>query len=122
VTTEGLMEALRSLLTDVDAAVLTGELGEYLAASMRAAVGAGVDGWRDDDLAFDKPWGFSVADIGIPVQLWHGEQDLFVPFAHGRWLAARIPNVDARLNADDGHLTLLQRRVPEVHAWLLERL
>ena len=57
----------------------------------------------------------------MPVLLWQGTQDLFVPFAHGEWLAARIPGVDARLSDDDGHLTLLQNRIPEVHAWLIER-
>lgn len=122
VTAEGVLQALQSLLTDVDAAVLTGELGAYLAGSMREAAEHGIVGWRDDDLAFDKPWGFSVEDIRVPVQLWHGEQDLFVPFAHGEWLAARIPDVDARLSPEDGHLTLMQRRVPEVHEWLLARL
>ena len=49
-------------------------------------------------------------------------QDMFVPFGHGEWLAARIPGVEARLLDDDGHLTLMQNRVPEVHAWLSERL
>lgn len=122
VTAAGVLEGLQSLLSDVDAAVLTGELGGYLAENMREATKAGIEGWRDDDLAFDKPWGFSVEDIEGPVQLWHGEQDRFVPFAHGRWLAARIPNVDAHLNAEDGHMTLMQRRIPEVHEWLLERL
>jgi len=122
VTAEGLLQGLRSLLTDVDAAALTGELGEYLAENMSGAVGQGVDGWRDDDLAFVKPWGFSVEDILVPVQLWHGEQDHFVPFTHGEWLAARIPDVHARLHPEDGHMTLMQRRIPEVHAWLLERL
>jgi pimeloyl-ACP methyl ester carboxylesterase len=121
VTAEGLLEGLRSLLTDVDAAVLTGDLGEYLAANMGEATEQGVAGWRDDDLAFDKSWGFSLSDIRVPVLLWHGEHDLFVPLAHGRWLAAHIPNVDARISDTDGHLTLMQRRVPEVHAWLLER-
>ena len=41
--------------------------------------------------------------------------------AHGVWLAERIPGVEARLTPDDGHITLLEQRIPEVHAWLLER-
>jgi pimeloyl-ACP methyl ester carboxylesterase len=121
VSAAGLLDFLRSLLSDVDAAVLTGELGEFLADNMNDALRPGIEGWRDDDLAFDKPWGFSVEDIHVPVQLWQGEQDRFVPFSHGEWLAARIPGVDAHLSAEDGHLTLAQRRVPQVHEWLLER-
>ena len=38
-----------------------------------------------------------------------------------RLLAGRIPDVSPRLTAEDGHLTLIEHRVPEVHAWLLER-
>jgi len=43
----------------------------------------------------------------------------FVPFQHGQWLAARIPGVDAHLTEEDGHITLLQNRVADVHEWLL---
>ena len=40
--------------------------------------------------------------------------------AHGRWLADRVPGVEARLTGDeDGHLTLIALRVKEVHEWLL---
>jgi hypothetical protein len=45
-----------------------------------------------------------------------------VPSGHGEWLAKRIPGVEARLLDDDGHLTLLAHRVPEVHSWLSEHL
>jgi pimeloyl-ACP methyl ester carboxylesterase len=44
-----------------------------------------------------------------------------VPPAHGRWLAERIPSVDAHVSESDGHLTLTADIGP-VHAWLLERL
>jgi hypothetical protein len=37
-------------------------------------------------------------------------------------LAAHIPGPEARLFDHDRHLTLLTNRVPEVHAWLKERL
>ena len=66
-----------------------------------------------------EPWGFSFADIRVPVQLWHSRQDRFVPFQHGQWLAERIPGVEAHLTETDGHVTLA-RGVPEVHAWLFE--
>jgi pimeloyl-ACP methyl ester carboxylesterase len=121
VTTEGVIAALGQLLTPVDAQALDGEVGEYFAGCMREAVRPGIAGWRDDDLAFVKPWGFSLAQIEAPVLLLHGEHDLFVPFAHGKWLAERIPNVEAHLSDEDGHLTLLHR-VPRAHAWLLDRL
>jgi pimeloyl-ACP methyl ester carboxylesterase len=116
-----LVEALQSLLTPVDAAALTGELAAYMADSMLNALRGSIDGWLDDDLAFVEPWGFGVEEIRVPVLLWQGRQDRFVPPAHGDWLAARIPGVDARISDEDGHLTLLARRIPEVHAWLLQQ-
>jgi pimeloyl-ACP methyl ester carboxylesterase len=54
----------------------------------------------------------------VPVMVMHGRQDKFVPVGHGEWLAAHIPGVEARILDHDGHLTLLERRIPEVHAWL----
>jgi pimeloyl-ACP methyl ester carboxylesterase len=120
-TPEQLVEVWRTLLGPSDREVMTGELAAFLLEHIRAGIGTGIDGWIDDDLAFVAPWGFDLASIRVPVQLWQGEQDKFVPYGHGVWLAAHIPEVDARLTAEDGHITLAERRVPEVHAWLLEQ-
>jgi pimeloyl-ACP methyl ester carboxylesterase len=119
---EALAAHFRSLLSAADAAVLTGEYAEYVHAAMREGLAPGVEGWLEDDLAFTRDWGFDLADIRVPMQLWQGREDRFVPFAHGEWLAERIPGVDARLSDEDGHLTLQLRRVPEVHAWLVQHL
>jgi pimeloyl-ACP methyl ester carboxylesterase len=118
---EELVEQWQTLLGPADREVATGEFAAELLDHMRAGIGPGGDGWLDDDLAFVTPWGFDVASIRIPVLLWQGEQDKFVPFGHGVWLAEHIPGVEARLTAEDGHLTLAQRRIPAVHAWLVER-
>ncbi len=118
---EDTAKAIESLLTPTDAAALRGELAEYLTYSAQEGLAPGSQGWWDD-ICTVRPWGFDLADITVPVLLLHGRQDMFVPFGHGEWLAAHIPGVEARLLDDDGHLTLLQNRVPEVHAWLSEHL
>jgi pimeloyl-ACP methyl ester carboxylesterase len=55
------------------------------------------------------------------VLLLHGQQDRFVPYGHGVWLAAHIPGVEARLTEQDGHITLTVHHLGEVYDWLLER-
>ena len=115
---EQLRDALASLLPDVDRATLTGERAEFLLASFRQALTPGADGWIDDDLAFTRPWGFEVTAIETPVLVVQGGQDKMVPFDHGRWLAAHLPNAEVRLSPDHGHLTLMDA-VDDVHRWLL---
>jgi pimeloyl-ACP methyl ester carboxylesterase len=116
---EELVLVLDSLLGPEDKSVLTGRFAEYMLDCDHHGLEQGVDGWVDDDYAFLEPWGFAVEDIAKPVLLLHGEDDRFVPVSHGRWLAARIPGVEARIDAADGHLTLFERRMREVNAWLL---
>ncbi len=101
-----LIEGLATLLPDVDRAVLTDEFGDDLAANFREALRTGVDGWVDDDLAFTRPWGFALDEIAVPTFLWQGGLDLMVPFAHGEWLAGRIPGVSAHLLEGEGHLSI----------------
>ncbi len=114
-------ENLGGLVSDTDKAVLNGDFAEYLAASLRAAVSAGIDGWRDDDLAFTRGWGFSVAALGgAAIAIWQGDEDRMVPRAHGDWLAANISMARARLLPGDGHLTLVVQRFGQILDDLLD--
>lgn len=117
-----LAEGIISLVSEVDRAVLDGEVGDFWAGSMPATFAQGVDGWLDDDLAFCRPFGFEPEAIAVPTLIVHGYQDRFVPVDHGRWLADTIPGADAWISEDEGHLTLLANRVPDVHGWLLQHL
>ncbi|MCF3961464.1 alpha/beta fold hydrolase [Streptomyces fuscigenes] len=107
VRAEQIAAALGDLVSDVDLRALTPELAEYLAASFRAAVSTGIAGWRDDDLAFVKDWGFDPAAIETPVSLWQGTEDRMVPADHGRWLARRMPAATAHVLPSEGHLSLV---------------
>lgn len=120
-TAESILEAWRTLLGPADRFVLTGELADGLIESFQAGAEVDTNGWFDDEEAFVRPWGFDIASIRVPVLVLQGEDDRFVPYSHGVWLAEHVPGCEARLTAEDGHLTLIEHRVPEVHAWLLER-
>lgn len=114
-----LVAALGDLVSTVDAAQLTGEFAEFLAASFRAAVAAGIAGWRDDDLAFVRDWGFPL-DRARRVTVWQGGQDRMVPYPHGEWLAGHLPGASARLLPAEGHLSLLVGRFGDVLDSLLD--
>jgi pimeloyl-ACP methyl ester carboxylesterase len=115
-------EALKTLLSPTDAAVLVDDFADWLILCGRDGLATSDEGWWEDGVAHLSPWGFDLEAIRIPVQVWHGRQDRFVPFQHGEWLAAHVPNAEAHLSDSDGHLTLQLHRIPEVHRWLAERL
>jgi pimeloyl-ACP methyl ester carboxylesterase len=106
ITGEQIVGALRGLISGADAAVLTGEFADSLAAGLRSAVSNGIAGWRDDDLAFATDWGFWPDGDSAPIAIWQGDQDNMVPFTHGQWLAAHIPGARVHLQPGAGHLTM----------------
>jgi pimeloyl-ACP methyl ester carboxylesterase len=106
VTGPQVLEALGDLVSPPDAAVLSGEYAEFAAARMRHALSAGIWGWFDDDMTLMRDWGIDLGAIEVPVTVWHGREDRFVPPAHGEWLAAHIGSARGHLLDDHGHLSL----------------
>jgi pimeloyl-ACP methyl ester carboxylesterase len=118
-TPEQFAADLDSLLSPVDAEALTGDLARWLTETHKVALAAGDQGWWDDGAAKLTSWGFDLRDIAVPVKIWHGREDRFVPVQHGQWLAAGIPGAEADISDRDGHLTMIGR-IGEIHDWLLQ--
>ncbi len=119
VTADDIVAAFGGLVDEVDAAALTGEFAETVAAEFRRAVAQGPGGMIEDTLQIVRPWGFEVADLTVPVSVWQGGHDKMVPFSHGQWLAAAIPGARAHLYQDQGHLSLVAK-IDEILADLRE--
>jgi pimeloyl-ACP methyl ester carboxylesterase len=128
ITGESVASSLGGLVIEADRAVLTGEFADHVAACLRAALSSGIAGWRDDDLAFVKDWGFSlgwespasVPADPAPVAVWQGDQDQMVPFAHGQWLAGAIRGARVHLMPGEGHLSMTVRAFDRILDDLLD--
>ena len=103
---DDLLRILGDLVSEPDRAALTGDYAKHSLASTQASVSTGVFGWLDDDLAFVRPWGFSLDSISVPVSIWQGREDRFVPITHGEWLADHVPGARSHLLENEGHISL----------------
>ena len=80
----------------------------------QGSLGAAGDHW-----AFAGPWGFDVAKVEQPVEVWHGDADRNVPASHAHALGNLLPNAWVRILADDGHYSI-GRSVPDQARSLLD--
>jgi len=112
---------LRSLLSPPDFELLTGELGAHLRSAQRFGIEKSPEGWIDDDIAFLADWGFDLGTVKVPTSIWHGKMDLFVPYAHGVWLAKQVPHAEFHSFDEETHLTLYDRHFREITLWLRDR-
>jgi pimeloyl-ACP methyl ester carboxylesterase len=115
---DALREGLSTLLAPVDREALDLEVAHWLMEVFECAVAPGVEGWHDESMAELGDWGFAVDDIRVPVAIWHGGEDRFVPIGHGRWLAEHVPGAEFHYESELGHISMIERRVPDAQAWL----
>lgn len=102
-------EAIRSLISqqlgDPDFHVLDdGAMFDMVVEDGTEAVRQGVEGFFEERMAgyvFD--WGFHSSEVSVPVSVFHGTDDRWVPVAIGRQLADRLPNSRMREIQGLGH-------------------
>ena len=57
-----------------------------------------------DLVLFTREWGFSLADVTVPVRWWHGDEDHIVPLRHGQHVVDRLPDATIKTIDGESHL------------------
>jgi pimeloyl-ACP methyl ester carboxylesterase len=73
-------------------------------ACIRESWRQGLDAIKWELIDMFQPWGFRLADISIPVTIWHGSQDPRVKQEQIDFQATTIPNASVVIWPDAGHL------------------
>ena len=100
------INTMKFKMHDADKVILARpEVQQMLIQDFTEALRGGAQG-MDSDMSANhgRPWGFPLDKIKTKVHLWFGEFDHSVPPAMGRYLINTIPNCEATLIPDAGHL------------------
>jgi pimeloyl-ACP methyl ester carboxylesterase len=57
-----------------------------------------------DAVLFGREWGFSVSDVKVPIEWWHGDADHIIPFSHGKHMVALLPDAHMHVQPGESHL------------------
>lgn len=93
----------KSTAHEKDLEVMTNEDNARLfLRSARESFAQGFDAALQDGRVLSTDFGFRIQDIrpDLPVQLWYGKQDVFVPLNHGETIARRLGD-RANLRVED---------------------
>jgi pimeloyl-ACP methyl ester carboxylesterase len=75
-----------------------------------------IEAYRQGLIAFSwdvrlltRSWGFALAEIKVPVYLWHGTADDFTTTSMARYMEGSIPGCKAFIYEGEGHMLLIPR-------------
>ena len=88
-------------------------------AFVREAVRQGTEGCVQDYRIFGSPWGFSLSEIRVPVQIWEGADDRTGPPGYRAFLQRHIAGATVTVVPGEGHLSLLPHQAPAILAALV---
>lgn len=92
--------------TDRDVLRSRPEVGARLFAAATGGLRQGSRGLAQEFTVFARPWHFELADVRVPVELWHGTEDRNVPFRIAQEVARRLPDGRLRVLDGEGHLAV----------------
>ena len=107
---ERALQAMQKRMAEPDAALLQRpDVRAVFLEDARLSSGSTARAAAQDFELFVRDWGFRLADIAVPVHVWHGDLDKNVPFAQGRSMSERIPGARFHPCPGEGHLLVVDR-------------
>jgi pimeloyl-ACP methyl ester carboxylesterase len=88
--------------------------------SQRRAWNTSAQGVLADAEIYTQPWGFSLRDVRVPVQLWHGDRDRSFSAELAKATAAQIPDCKLRIVENAGHYSTAICHMREIMADLID--
>lgn len=105
--TDAAIDTFGDTFADVDAQVLRRpDVRAMFHQDFSAAVEQGTRGYARDARILTHPWGFDLAEVPVPVDLWHGELDENVPIPMARFVADELPSCTHHIYSSEGHLLM----------------
>ena len=82
---------------------------EILVISIQEGFRQGHQGVALDDILVNGEWAFTLQDVKPRIDIWHGEDDVNVPFHAGQYLSDTLPNSREYFLPAKGHFFVLSR-------------
>ena len=94
------------------------DVQQWFLAMIQESLRHGPRGAQHDTYLMVDHWDFQPQDIRCPVYLWHGGKDQNAPIAMGKYMAQAIPNSQLNTLEDEGHLSLLKKKIRDILSFL----
>jgi pimeloyl-ACP methyl ester carboxylesterase/DNA-binding CsgD family transcriptional regulator len=78
-------------------------LRSRMAAMLAERTAAGLSGMVEENVLNAQGWDFDVADIDVPIEIYHGALDNVAPLAGAILMTERLPNAQLTRLPEDGH-------------------
>jgi pimeloyl-ACP methyl ester carboxylesterase len=103
------LDGLAESLSEQDREMLeSGALRELMLADTAESLRQGYGAAEREVTLLSRDWGFSLADVHVPVAILHGEKDAITPAPMGRTLAERLPRSRLIMRREAGHFLLFR--------------
>lgn len=85
------------------------EMVKLLARDIKESFKHGSKGPARDAILQYRDWGFDLSKLTVPIRLYHGTADKFVPFSFAKAIHRVLPNSSLRIYPNEGHYSLMNR-------------